>query len=230
MEIKPVAVFHSPFKEKFGIPRQSGVVESLDGEIRLLPQFAREEALRGMEGFDYLWLIWEFNLNSPSSHPLSVRPPRLGGNTKVGVFASRSPFRPNNLGLSCVKLKKVDFEHGTIAVSGADLADGTPIYDIKPYVPYADARPDAKGGFSDSSSWKTLDVIHSCPEIERLLNDAFSPVQLESLYRTLSQDPRPGVQKNSNPKKSFGLLFYDKNVRFHVEDDTVVIDDVLNSI
>ncbi len=226
MEIKPVAIFHSPFKEKFGIPRQSGVVESVEGEIHLLPQFSREEALRGIEGFDYLWLIWEFNLNSPSAHSLSVRPPRLGGNTKVGVFASRSPFRPNNLGLSCVKIKEVDFEGGIIRVSGADLADKTPIYDIKPYIPYADAHPKARGGFTDSSSWKTLDVIPLCLETERRLNDAFDDSQLEALYRTLSQDPRPSVQKKSNPDKSFGLLFYDKNVKFHVEDDTIVIDDV----
>ena len=226
MEIKPVAFFRSPFREKFGIPRQSGVVESLAGEVVLEKDFAREEALRGIEGFDYLWLIWEFNLNGAQPHSLSVRPPRLGGNEKVGVFASRSPFRPNGLGLSCVKLTGADLQKGILKVSGADLADGTPIYDIKPYVPYSDAHPDARGGFTDDTKWTQLDVIPSCLEVERQLNDAFDAGQLDALFQTLAQDPRPSVQKKSNPGRTYGLLFYDKNVRFHVEDDTVVIDEI----
>ncbi len=226
MEINPIAIFHSPFKEKFGIPRQSGVVEGLTGEIELLPDYAREEALRGMEGFDYLWLIWGFNLNGAVSRSLSVRPPRLGGNEKVGVFASRSPFRPNPLGLSCVKLIDVDAIKGVITVGGADLADGTPIFDIKPYIPYSDAHPQARGGFTDTAEWRTLDVIPSCLAVERALNDAFTPAQLETLFQSLSQDPRPSVQKKSNPSRSFGLLFCDKNVRFHIEDDTLIIDEI----
>lgn len=226
MEINPVAIFHSPFKEKFGIPRQSGVVESLTGEIELLPRYKRQEALRGIEGFDYLWLIWEFNLNGEQSHSLSVRPPRLGGNEKVGVFASRSPFRPNPLGLSCVKVLKVDSEKGTLTVGGADLADGTPIFDIKPYIPYSDAHPGARGGFTDAAAWETLDVIPASLHIERALNDAFTPEQLDSLFQSLAQDPRPGVQKKSNPTRTFGLLFCNKNIKFHVEDDTLVIDEV----
>ncbi len=226
MEINPVAIFHSPFKEKFGIPRQSGVVESLTGEVELLPRFAREEALRGIEGFDYLWLIWGFNLNGEQSHSLSVRPPRLGGNEKVGVFASRSPFRPNPLGLSCVKLLEVDQQKGILKVGGADLADGTPIFDIKPYIPYSDAHPQARGGFTDNAAWQTLDVIPACLDVERALNDSFTPEQLDALFQSLSQDPRPGVQKKSNPTRTFGLLFCDKNIKFHIEDDTLVIDEV----
>lgn len=226
MDINPIAIFHSPFKEKFGIPRQSGVVEGLTGEIELLPQYAREEALRGIEGFDYLWLIWRFNLNGGQSHSLSVRPPRLGGNEKVGVFASRSPFRPNQLGLSCVKLLEVDAEKGILKVGGADLADGTPIYDIKPYIPYTDAYPQARGGFTDNAAWQTLDVIPACLAVERALNDSFTPEQLDALFQSLAQDPRPSVQKKSNPTRTFGLLFCDKNIKFHVEDDTVVVDEV----
>ncbi|MBO4610804.1 MAG: tRNA (N6-threonylcarbamoyladenosine(37)-N6)-methyltransferase TrmO, partial [Bacteroidales bacterium] len=152
MEISPVAYFRSPIPEKFGLPRQSGLVPELEGRIVFEPDFRSPDALRGIEGFDYLWLIWEFNLNHPeqmTDHPrpdrrsLTVRPPRLGGNERVGVFASRSPFRPNGLGLSSVRVVSVDFEKCEIVVSGADLADGTPIYDIKPYVTYCDSHPEA---------------------------------------------------------------------------------------
>ncbi|MCR5759672.1 MAG: tRNA (N6-threonylcarbamoyladenosine(37)-N6)-methyltransferase TrmO, partial [Bacteroidales bacterium] len=139
-EITPVAVYHSPLEGKFGVPRQSGVAADLRGEVRLEGRYRHPDALRGLEGFDYVWLIWGFSLSGGKPDALTVRPPRLGGNTRVGVFASRSPFRPNGLGLSCVKIESVDPENGVILVSGADLADGTPVYDIKPYVEYADSR------------------------------------------------------------------------------------------
>ena len=158
MEINPIASFKSPISGKFGVPRQSGLAPSLEGEVHLLAPYNRAEALRGLEGFERIWLIWGFSLN-PDSGSMTVRPPRLGGNERVGVFASRSPFRPNGLGLSCVKIAGVDAGQGIIRVLGADLADGTPIYDIKPYVPYTDSHSASSAGFVDASEWKRLKVI-----------------------------------------------------------------------
>ena len=225
MNIEPVAIFHSPVSGKFGVPRQSGLAESLKGEVELLPPYNREEALRGLEGFEYIWLIWEFSLNETSEEPqLTVRPPRLGGNTRVGVFASRSPFRPNRLGLSSVKIGRIDAERGVISVLGADLADGTPIYDIKPYVPYADSHPDARGGFTDSAAWKPLKVEFA----ETVCGGQLSQSELQALCEILSQDPRPQYQ--DDPQREYGLLFAGHNVRFKVADDvlTVISIDPLN--
>lgn len=210
MEIKPVAILHSPIEGKFGVPRQSGLAESLVCELELLPPYNREEALRGLEGFDYIWLIWEFSLNG-EGESLTVRPPRLGGNTRVGVFASRSPFRPNRLGLSSVKIAGIDAAKGTIRVLGADLADGTPVYDIKPYVPYADSHPEARGGFVDSASWKPLEVIFNC-EV---------PVDREALSQLLSQDPRPQYQ--NDPERIYGLLYAGHNVRFRISGNNLTV-------
>ena len=213
MNIEPVAVFHSPVKGKFGVPRQSGLASSLEGEVELLPPYKREEALRGLEGFDYIWLVWEFSLNEKTDGPqLTVRPPRLGGNTRVGVFASRSPFRPNRLGLSSVRIAGIDAGRGVIRVLGADLADGTPIYDIKPYVPYADSHPGARGGFTDSTAWMPLEVIFECP-VPELNQDA--------LREILSQDPRPQYQ--DDPQREYGLLFEGRNVRFRVKDGVLSV-------
>ncbi|MBQ3712022.1 MAG: tRNA (N6-threonylcarbamoyladenosine(37)-N6)-methyltransferase TrmO [Bacteroidales bacterium] len=225
MNIEPVAVFHSPVSGKFGVPRQSGLAESLKGEVELLPPFNREEALRGLEGFDYIWLVWEFSLNEKMDESqLTVRPPRLGGNTRVGVFASRSPFRPNRLGLSSVRIDGIDAGRGVIRVLGADLADGTPIYDIKPYVPYADSHPDARGGFTDSNAWKPLKVDFR----EMVCGDQLTPSELEALAEILSQDPRPQYQ--DDPQREYGLLFAGHNVRFKVADNvlTVISIDPLN--
>ena len=186
MEIKPIAVFRSPFKSKFGVPRQSGLVKALQGRIVLLDEYADAESLRGLVDFDYLWLIWGFSAHrhqSASFQP-TVRPPRLGGNERMGVFATRSPYRPNSLGLSSVRLVAVE---GTeIIVSGADLMDGTPIYDIKPYLPYADAHPEARGGFTDQSSWQKLSVVFA-PEV----TIPFSASEVNALRETLALDPRP---------------------------------------
>ena len=219
MEIKPVAHFRSPFKEKFGIPRQSSIVEEIHGYVELDRDFRREEALRGLEDFDYVWLIWEFNLNPSSASSLMVRPPRLGGNEKIGVFASRSPFRPNSLALSSVKICGVDYQRGIIEVSGADLADGTPIYDIKPYVPYADCHEGARGGFTDSHAIRRLQV-----DIPPAVVGHFSETQLAALRKTLALDPRPHYQ--NDPQKVYGMPFEGRDIHFKVEDDRLtVLDD-----
>ena len=157
MEIQPIAHFESPFTTKFGIPRQSGLVPDLTGRIVFAPEYRQMDAVRGIDGFDYLWLVWEFSANRDAEKSLTVRPPRLGGNQRMGVFATRSPFRPNNLGLSCVKFDRVENDPKlgpVIYVRGADLMDGTPIYDIKPYVAYADAHPEARSGFVDNTEWQ----------------------------------------------------------------------------
>ena len=172
MEIKPVAVFHSPFCSKFGIPKQSGIVGNLRGKIVFVPEFRNPDALRGMEEFEYLWLVWEFSANRHGETSLMVRPPRLGGNKKVGVFASRSPFRPNRLGLSSVRIDHIEWETACgpiIHVLGADLMNGTPIYDIKPYVTYADSHPEARSGFVDRREWKRLKVEIPSEVKERLM-------------------------------------------------------------
>ena len=216
MNIKPVAFFHSPLTSKFGIPRQSGLAATLPGRIVLTPEYRREEAVRGLEDFDYLWLIWEFSL-SPAPSPagkgaLTVRPPRLGGNERVGVFASRSPFRPNRLGLSCVRLDRVQLtqaEGPVIHVLGADLMDGTPIYDIKPYVAYADAHPDARSGFVDRHDWQPLQV-----DIPRELAGLFSDVELRAVGEVLSQDPRP--RYHDDPGRVYGMPFGGRDVKFRV--------------
>ena len=168
MEIKPVADYHGPLTTKFGIPRQSGLID-LPGEIVFRPAFRSPDAVRGLEGFDRIWLIWEFSDNPDAkTFQATVRPPRLGGNTALGVFATRSPFRPNRLGLSCVELVRIDPEGPVLHVKGADLMDGTPIYDIKPYVPYADAFPEARGGFTDTAAWEPLQVDFSPAALEFL--------------------------------------------------------------
>ncbi len=214
MEILPIAHFRSPLKSKFGIPRQSGLVDSLTGCIVFEPSFGHLEALRGIEAFDYLWLIWEFSANPYQSPNLTVRPPRLGGNRRMGVFATRSPFRPNRLGLSCVRFDRLE-EHPelgpVIYVKGADLMDGTPIYDIKPYVVYADSHPEARSGFVDQTDWKSLEV-----EIPEPLALLFSPEDRDSLRQTLSQDPRPSYHDDA--ERIYGMPFGDYDVRFMVKD------------
>jgi len=217
VEIKPVAYFRSPVGGKFGLPRQSGLVPSLSGQIVLEDEFRSGEALRGLEEFDYLWLIWGFNLNRPvRSSRLTVRPPRLGGNTRVGVFASRSPFRPNPLGLSSVRMTSVDPASGVISVLGADLADGTPIYDIKPYIEYADSHVGVRNGFTDRHGWTRLAV--SFPE---RVEEMFPTPDLEALRDLLSEDPRPQYQ--DDPDRVYGLIFRGLDVRFRVCGNTLVV-------
>ena len=218
MNIKPVAFFHSPLTSKFGIPRQSGLAPTLAGRIVFVPEYRHEEALRGLECFDYLWLIWEFSANDEGAG-LTVRPPRLGGNERVGVFASRSPFRPNRLGLSCVRIEKVDFSTAdgpVIHVTGADLMDGTPIYDVKPYVAYADAHPDALSGFVDQNQWKPLRV-----EVAGEVACLFSSDELTALKEVLAQDPRP--RYHNDPQRVYGMPFDGRDVKFRVNDDVVTV-------
>lgn len=219
MEIKPIAIFHSPFTSKFGIPKQSGLVEELQGEIVFESEYRNADALRGMDGFDYLWLIWGFSANKHAATSPVVRPPVLGGNEKVGVFATRSPFRPNAIGLSSVKIVSVDFDKVVIHVSGADLMDGTPIYDIKPYIPYADCHPDARGGFTDCHPIHRLHV-----DIPDNIAFRFSPEQLSALRKVLELDPRPHYQKD--PAKVYGMPYCGMDVHFKVCDDTLTVVDV----
>lgn len=216
MEIQPVAVYHGAFGSKFGIPRQSGLVPSLRGRIVFEPAFRNREALRGLEGFDRVWLIWGFSANRPAKGEwqATVRPPRLGGNTAVGVWASRSPYRPNPLGLSCVELVGIDGMD--VLVKGADLMDGTPIYDIKPYVAYADSFPDARCGFAASAPEAKLEV-----RMPKDLN--ISQEEREELEALLALDPRPAYQED--PERVYGMPFGGKEVHFRVENGILTVID-----
>ena len=217
MNIKPVAIFHCPLPEKFGLPRQAGLAETLPGTVVLEPEFRTPEALRGLDGFDYLWLIWGFHLNrETASEGLTVRPPRLGGNERVGVFASRSPYRPNPLGLSSVRIERIDAAAGEIHVLGADLADGTPIYDIKPYVEYADSHRGVRSGFVDGHEWKRLEVVLPRSVFHQLDADS-----VDALLEILAQDPLPQYQ--DDPERIYGLRYGDRNVRFKVEGDILTV-------
>ena len=213
MEIQPIAYFHSPLTGKFGIPRQSGIAGRLVGEIHFCNEYRSADAVRGMDSFDYLWLIWGFSENVEAKKHLTVRPPRLGGNKHVGVFASRSSFRPNNLALSSVRLLEVDVtaEGGPIIkVAGADLMDGTPIYDIKPYITFTDSHAEARSGFVDTNQWQTLDV-----EIPQAVAENLSDEDIEVLKEILEQDPRPQYHDSEN--RVYGMEFRNSNVKFRVE-------------
>ena len=219
MEIQPIAHFESPFTTKFGIPRQSGLVPDLTGRIVFAPEYRQMDAVRGIDGFDYLWLVWEFSANRDAEKSLTVRPPRLGGNQRMGVFATRSPFRPNNLGLSCVKFDRVENDPKlgpVIYVRGADLMDGTPIYDIKPYVAYADAHPEARSGFVDNTEWQPLQV-----ELPKALAAKVPADHIESLKATLAQDPRP--RYHGDPNRIYGMPFLNLDVRFKVADNVLTV-------
>ncbi len=223
MEIKPIAIFHSPFSSKFGIPKQSGLVSELKGEIVFEPQYRDCDYIRGIDGFDYLWLVWEFSANSHNPTSPLVRPPLLGGNEKVGVFASRSPFRPNAIGLSSVRLNSVEWESklGPILhVSGADLMNGTPIYDIKPYVEYADAHLGVRSGFVDRKEINRLEVIIP-DEIKKL----FSAADVTVLKKVLELDPRPHY--HDNPQQRYGMPFGGRDIHFTVTGSTLLVLDAV---
>ena len=221
--IEPVARMRSDFATKFGIPRQSGLVQDLRSTIVFEPKYRNPEALRGIEGYDYLWLIWQFSEAVREEWSPTVRPPRLGGNARMGVFATRSPFRPNSLGLSCVQLLGVEHtqEFGTLLhVGGADLMDGTPIFDVKPYVPYADSHPDAKGGFTDGAGEYLLQVDFPQTLLEKLPEEKRS-----AAVGVLSHDPRPSYQRK--PGRIYGLSFAGWDIRFTVDGDILTVVDIL---
>jgi len=220
--MKIIARIRSDFPEKFGIPRQSGLVESLRADIVFEPAYRNPDAVRGLEGFSHLWLIWEFSQAVRSDWSPTVRPPRLGGNARMGVFATRSPFRPNPIGLSSVRLEGVELtaDRGPVLhVSGADLLDGTPIFDIKPYLPYADSHPDALGGWTGGDRDALLTV--RCPE--ELLSPV-APEKRTALLGVLANDPRPHYQ--ADPDRIYGLRFAGCNVRFTVADKVLTVVEV----
>ena len=230
MEIHPIAFFESPLKSKFGIPRQSGLVSGLTGRIVFEPEYRKMEAVRGLEDFSHLWIIWEFSQNTPASNhhspqSLTVRPPRLGGNVRMGVFATRSPFRPNSLGLSCVRIDHIE-QHPTLGpvihVLGADLMDGTPIYDVKPYVAYADAHPEARSGFVDQTVWEPLKVM-----IPEALAAKIPSDYLGALKATLEHDPRP--RYHDDPERVYGMPFLNFDVRFKVQGKVLTVVDCVIS-
>ena len=214
-----IAHIHTDLSEKFGVPRQSGLVPQLQGTIVFEPDYRNPDALRGLESFSHLWLIFRFHRAEREGWSPTVRPPRLGGNRRMGVFATRSPFRPNNLGLSCVKLEGVSRDEKlgpVIRVSGADLVDGTPILDIKPYLPYADCPRDATGGFTDPLEAEPLEV-----ECDEALLAGLEAQQRAGLMGVLACDPRPRYQED--PERVYGLAFAGKNVKFTVRDRVLTV-------
>ena len=222
VKIQVIARMHSDFATKFGIPRQSGIVQELRSTIVFEPEYRNADALRGMEGFSHLWLIWQFSEAVRTGWSPTVRPPRLGGNTRMGVFATRSPFRPNNLGLSCVRFLGLEEtkEFGTVIhVGGADLMDGTPIFDIKPYVPYADCQPEALNGFTGGTEGDLLEVNFPASLLEKLPEN-----KRQAAIGILAHDPRPSYQKDS--QRVYGVTFAGFDIRFTVADDLLTVQDV----
>ena len=217
--IKPIAYIRNDFPDKFGIPRQSSLINTLKAEIVFEPEYRNPEAFRGLEDYSHIWLIWGFSENTKSNWTATVRPPRLGGNTRMGVFATRSPFRPNPLGLSSVRLESIELhsEHGPILhILGADLMNGTPIFDIKPYLPYADSHPEASEGFAGPLKNYSLHIECAPELLEHVPSD-----KQEALMAVLAQDPRPSYQ--NNPERIYGLRFAGMEVKFRVENDVLYV-------
>ena len=219
MTIHPIAEFHSPFASKFGVPKQSGLVPELEGTITFMPEYRCRDMLRGIEEFDYLWLVWQFSANPHAANSPLVRPPLLGGNEKVGVLASRSPFRPNPIGLSSVRLSSVDYNGADgpcLHVQGGDLMDGTPIFDIKPYVALSDSHLEARCGFVDSHKIRRLQV-----EMPESIARKFTPRQASALRRVLELDPRPHYHRD--PQKIYGMPFGGYDVKFTVDGERLTV-------
>ena len=222
MTLKVIAHIHTAFPPKFGIPRQSGLVDSLRGEIVFTPEYRNPDALRGLEAFSHIWLVWQFSGAVRDTWSPTVRPPRLGGNTRMGVFATRSPFRPNPLGLSSVQLEKIELRPDVgpvLIVRGADLMDGTPIYDIKPYIPYADCHPDAAEGFTGQTQMHHLNV-----ECAPALWARVPAAEQEGLRGVLAHDPRPSYQHD--PQRVYGMEFAGLEVHFQVDGETLTVTDI----
>lgn len=217
MEIEPIAYIRNDFKEKFGIPRQSGLADRVESRVEFTGKYRNPDALRGIEGFSRLWLIWGFSEAKYNEWSPTVRPPRLGGNERMGVFATRSPYRPNSLALSAVKLLRI--ENGDLIVAGADILDGTPVYDVKPYLPYADAFPDERAGWTDGAQELSLNV-----EIPDSLMEKIAYDKREALISVLKNDPRPTYQRDS--ERVYGLHFSEYNVKFTVSEGTLTVKNI----
>ena len=222
--MKIIARIETDFPTKFGIPRQSGIIESLQGRIVFEPEYRQSEAIRGLEDFSHLWLIWEFSEAKREEWSPTVRPPRLGGNVRKGVFATRSPFRPNPIGLSCVKLERIEMDlklGPVIYVSGIDMMDGTPIYDIKPYIAYTDSHPEAISGFASQPAEYLLEVELSENQMQQV------PENLrESLISVLAHDPRP--QYHNDPERIYGMVFGDLEVKFKVIQKKLIVQEIIS--
>ena len=221
--LKTIATIHTDFPSKFGIPRQGGLVDALKATVTFEPEYRNATALRGLEGYSHLWLIWLFSESVMDGWSPTVKPPRLGGNRRMGVFATRSPFRPNPLGLTCVKLEAVELsgpQGPLLRVAGADLLDGTPIFDIKPYIPYTDCHPEATGGFTDGIRYERLAV-----DFPEALLRAIPPDKRQALIEVLAQDPRPGYH-HSEAGRRYGVAFAGFDVRFTVEGGTLTVIEV----
>lgn len=224
--MKPIAYIRTDFPEKYGIPRQSNLIEKLTGEIIFEPEFRNPEAVRGLEGFEYIWLLWRFDVPDRDGFVATVRPPRLGGKDRVGVFATRSPYRPNPIGLSSVRLcgiEQTDDKGVILRVEGVDLRDRTAIYDIKPYISFSDSHSDVRNGFVEENDWKELKV--DFPDEYR---QDFSPDKLELLLQILAMDPRDAIKRDN--EQEFGLAFVNKNIRFYVADGTLHVTEVTDYI
>ena len=220
---KVVARIKSDFHDKFGIPRQSGLLKNLRSTIVFEPEFRNVDALRGLEGFSHLWLLWIFSENVRDTWKPTVRPPRLGGNTRLGVFATRSSFRPNPIAMSCVKIEKINLAGEgapTIEVSGADLMDGTPIVDVKPYLPYADSMPEATGGFAEAVRFKKLEVDFDV-EAQAALDEQFPENKKAALVELLSEDPRPAYQRSAD--RIYGIRFAGFEIKFQVQSNHLTV-------
>ena len=218
MTLHPIAVYHTRLSSKFGLPRQSGLAPLLEGEVELLPEYSHPDYIRGLEGFVYIWLLWEFSANKNATVRSTVRPPLLGGNKSLGVLATRSPYRPNPIGLSSMRLTHIEQLPGRIIlhVAGADLMDGTPVFDIKPYVEYADSHVGVRSGFVDQHPWRCLDVVfadeEACP---------MSDADKETLRQLLSLDPRPHY--HDEPSRIYGMTFQGYDVKFRVEEGRLIV-------
>ncbi|MCQ2558090.1 MAG: tRNA (N6-threonylcarbamoyladenosine(37)-N6)-methyltransferase TrmO [Oscillospiraceae bacterium] len=220
--IRPIAVMHTDLPDKFGVPRQAGIVEELEGTIIFEPEFRVDDALRGIEEFSHLWIIWQFHKAVRSEWSPTVRPPRLGGNVRMGVFATRSPFRPNNIAMSCVRLLGVErtAENGTVLrVAGVDMMDGTPILDIKPYIPYADSHPEASSGFAPDSGYQL--EVNFAPGLEEQIPEE----KRAALRGVLENDPRPRYQNDS--ERVYGMDFGGMNIRFRVEENRLLVTEII---
>ena len=220
--MKIIAHIYTDFKTKFGLPRQSGLIDAVKGKIVFEPEYRNKDAFRGLEDFSHIWLIWQFSEAIRENWSPTVRPPKLGGNARMGVFATRSPFRPNPIGLSAVKLESIDYtktEGPVLLVSGCDLENGTPIYDIKPYLAFTDSRPDAVGGFTETLHLKPL-AIHFSDHCDAILSEQ----QKNTLTGVLEQDPRPSYQEDA--KRVYGFLFADFEVKFKVDGEHLTVTEI----